>query len=186
MCGSRKATAIAALLSGKKYVDGSGGSCALAAPAKTTPVTAAALEKAQRNIAENPLFQPRRPWMYGALTIQYPLCKRIEAISCFASNHALKKHTGELQRHDTIAPTRISHRTNARLGGYSDRRVCGVVSMLTGGAGRRGECWNLLRCRRSEESVSVGLGMMPREQRDAAARVRRASRGRLRRRRGDG
>jgi hypothetical protein len=44
----------------------------------------------------------------------------------------------------------------------------------------------ILRCRRSEEAVSVGLGMMPRERRDAAARVRRASRGRWRRRRGDG
>jgi len=44
----------------------------------------------------------------------------------------------------------------------------------------------ILCCRRSEEAVSVGLGMMPRERRDAAARVRRASRGRLRRRRGDG
>ena len=43
----------------------------------------------------------------------------------------------------------------------------------------------ILRCRRSEESVLVGLGVMPRERRDAAARVRRASRGRLRRR-GDG
>ena len=43
----------------------------------------------------------------------------------------------------------------------------------------------ILCCRRSEEAVSVGLGMMPREQRDAAARVRRASRGRLRQR-GDG
>jgi hypothetical protein len=37
---------------------------------------------------------------------------------------------------------RISHRTNARLGGYSDYRVCGVVGMLAGGAGRREECWN--------------------------------------------
>jgi hypothetical protein len=37
---------------------------------------------------------------------------------------------------------RISHRTNARLDGYSDRRVCGVVSILAGGAGRREECWN--------------------------------------------
>jgi len=39
----------------------------------------------------------------------------------------------------------------------------------------------ILRCRRSEELVWVGLGMMPRGRRDAAARVRRASRGRLRR-----
>jgi hypothetical protein len=39
-----------------------------------------------------------------------------------------------------------------------------------------------LCCRRSEEAVSVGLGMMAHEQRDAVARVRRASRGRLRRR----
>jgi len=44
----------------------------------------------------------------------------------------------------------------------------------------------ILRCRRSEEVVSVGLGMMPHERRDAAARVRRASRERWQRRRGDG
>jgi transposase len=36
----------------------------------------------------------------------------------------------------------ISHRTNARLGGQSDRHVSGVAGMLAGGAGRRGECWN--------------------------------------------
>src|SRR5215471_12345883 len=78
--------------------------------------------------------------------------------------------------------TRKSHPTNARLGGQSDRHVSGVAGMLAGGASRRAEYWNLLRCRRSEESVSVGLGMTPREYRDAAARVRRASRGRLRRR----
>jgi hypothetical protein len=35
-----------------------------------------------------------------------------------------------------------SHRTNARLSGYSDRRVCGVAGMLPGGARRREECWN--------------------------------------------
>jgi len=107
MCESRKATAIASLLPGKKYVDGNGGSCALAAPDKTTPMTAATLEKAQRHIAENPLFQPGRPWMYSAPTVQHPLCNRIEAISCFASNHALKKPTGEPQRHGTIAPNRL-------------------------------------------------------------------------------
>jgi len=45
MCGSINAAAIAALLSGKKYVDGNGGSCALAAPAKTTPMFDATLEK---------------------------------------------------------------------------------------------------------------------------------------------
>jgi hypothetical protein len=45
MCGSRRAAAIALLLSGKKYVDGNGGSCALAAPAKTIPKTAAALDE---------------------------------------------------------------------------------------------------------------------------------------------
>jgi hypothetical protein len=37
---------------------------------------------------------------------------------------------------------RISHRTNARLGGYSDRRIRGVAGILPGGAGRRAECWN--------------------------------------------
>jgi hypothetical protein len=46
MCGSINAAAIAALLSGKKYVDGNGGSCALAAPAKTTPMIDATLGKA--------------------------------------------------------------------------------------------------------------------------------------------
>jgi hypothetical protein len=46
MCGSRKAAAIAALLSGKKYFDGNGGSCALAAPANTIAMTVVALEKA--------------------------------------------------------------------------------------------------------------------------------------------
>ena len=40
----------------------------------------------------------------------------------------------------------------------------------------------ILCCRRSEEAVSVGLGMMPHGRRDAAARVRRVSRVRLRRR----
>jgi hypothetical protein len=42
-------------------------------------------------------------------------------------------------------PPRLSstlHRTNARLGGQSDRHVSGVAGMLAGGAGRRGECWN--------------------------------------------
>jgi hypothetical protein len=39
----------------------------------------------------------------------------------------------------------------------------------------------ILCYRRSGEAVSVGLAMMPHEQRDAVARVRRASRGRLRR-----
>ena len=58
---------------------------------------------------------------------------------------------------------RKSHPTNARLGGQSDRHVSGVAGMLAGGASRRAEYWNLLRCRRSEESVSVGLGMTPRE-----------------------
>jgi|SRR6516162_10887597 len=37
---------------------------------------------------------------------------------------------------------RKSHRTKARLGGYSERRVCSVVSMPAGGASRREECWN--------------------------------------------
>jgi hypothetical protein len=31
----------------------------------------------------------------------------------------------------------VPHRTNARLGGYSERRVCSVVSMPAGGAGWR-------------------------------------------------
>jgi hypothetical protein len=57
---------------------------------------------------------------------------------------------------------RKSHPTNARLGGQSDRHVSGVAGMLAGGASRRAEYWNLLRCRRSEEAVSVGLGMTPR------------------------
>jgi hypothetical protein len=38
------------------------------------------------------------------------------------------------------ALARISHRTNARLGGQFDRHVSGVAGMLAGGAGRRGEC----------------------------------------------
>jgi hypothetical protein len=46
MCESRRAVAIAALLLGKKYVDGNGASCALAALAKKTPMIDAALEKA--------------------------------------------------------------------------------------------------------------------------------------------
>jgi hypothetical protein len=46
MWGSRRAAAIAVLLLGKKYVDGNGASCALAALAKTTPMIDAALEKA--------------------------------------------------------------------------------------------------------------------------------------------
>ena len=41
--------------------------------------------------------------------------------------------------YDVLA--RKSHRTNARLGGYFERRVCSVVSMPAGGAGRREECW---------------------------------------------
>jgi len=41
---------------------------------------------------------------------------------------------------ETLA--RKSHRTKARLGGYSERRVCSVVSMPAGGASRREECWN--------------------------------------------
>ena len=40
------------------------------------------------------------------------------------------------------ALARKSHRTKARLGGYSERRVCSVVSMPAGGASRREECWN--------------------------------------------
>ena len=61
-----------------------------------------------------------------------------------------------------VAPlARISDRTNARLGEHPHRRVCG---MLTGGAGRREEYLN-------QEAVSVGLGMMLRERRGAAARV---------------
>ncbi len=65
-----------------------------------------------------------------------------------------------MQRYDPFeAPdpeeklARKSHRTNARLGGYSERRVCSVVSMPAGGAGRREECWNhfaLLAQRRSD------------------------------------
>src|SRR5215469_10971436 len=43
---------------------------------------------------------------------------------------------------DAVVLARISHRTNARLGGQSDRCVSCVVSMLAGGAGRREECWN--------------------------------------------
>src|SRR5215469_2666861 len=50
---------------------------------------------------------------------------------------------------------RKSHPTNARLGGQSDRHVSGVADVLAGGASRRAEYWNLLRCRRSEE---IGLG----------------------------
>ena len=45
-------------------------------------------------------------------------------------------------RQEIAALTRKSHRTKARLGGYSERRVCSVVSMPAGGASRREECWN--------------------------------------------
>ena len=40
--------------------------------------------------------------MYGMPTIQHPLCSRIEAIWCLASNQGLKKHTREPQRHGTV------------------------------------------------------------------------------------
>jgi class 3 adenylate cyclase len=53
----------------------------------------------------------------------------------------LKTHAA-LQTRVGIATglARISHRTNARLGGQFDRHVSGVAGMLAGGAGRRGEC----------------------------------------------
>src|SRR5262249_41559994 len=50
---------------------------------------------------------------------------------------------------------RKTHPTQARVGGQTDRHVSCVSDVLAGGAGRRAEYWNLLRCRRSEE---IGLG----------------------------
>jgi hypothetical protein len=93
MFGSRKAAAIAALLSGKKCVDGNGGSCALAALANTMTMKAAALEQAWRGIAENPLFQQRRP-LYVRRTDD-PTCPMQEdwgdLVFRTVSNHRLKK-----------------------------------------------------------------------------------------------
>jgi hypothetical protein len=62
----------------------------------------------------------------------------------------------------TISPdvartlARKSHRTNARLGGYSERRVCSVVGMPAGGAGRREECWNHFALPAQRRSVLGG------------------------------
>ena len=52
-------------------------------------------------------------------------------------SNPLKVNSGE-----GVPLARKSHRTKARLGGYSERRVCSVVSMPAGGASRREECWN--------------------------------------------
>jgi hypothetical protein len=61
-----------------------------------------------------------------------------------ATDAMADKHRHVEASDDRRAPlARISHRTNARLGEYPRRRVCSVVSMLTGGAGRR----EVLECR---------------------------------------
>ena len=53
-----------------------------------------------------------------------------------------------------------SHRTRARLGGYSDRHVSGVAGMLAGGAGRHGECLILAGFRRFWTRIAR-LGGLP-------------------------
>jgi hypothetical protein len=50
--------------------------------------------------------------------------------------------TLRIERGEVVALTSISHGPPGRLGGYSDRRVCGVAGILPGGAGRREERWS--------------------------------------------
>ena len=89
--------------------------------------------------------------------------------------------TGILSIIEALA--RFSHRIISLRDDFVRRVISVLVGMRHRGVKRRERLWYFPGCVGSEELISVGLGVMPRGLRVAAARVRRARPARWRQRR---
>jgi hypothetical protein len=82
-----------------------------------------------------------------------------------------------------VTLVRFSHRIISLRDDFVRRVISVLVGMRHRGVKRRERLWYFPGCVGSEELISVGLGVMPRGLRVAAARVRRARPARWRQRR---